>query len=309
MKKAATALGLLILFFLLLLFPDSVKIGAEQGLSLWYHSVVPILFPFVLLSNLMVSTESLGFFLQPFFFLSEKWPGLNPWIFYPLFFGLFCGFPMGAKAISDLLEQGHLTRKEASFLLPLVNQASPMFLAGYVGVHILKKELSFLEIIFFLYFPVFLIFSIYFLFKSKKGISGRAVSFSTKKKNSMSPSSEHTIWNSFTVIVTIGIYMMIFSIAVELCHRLLPERPLGSLLLCSLEFSSGLDQIRQFTFLTHKEQTGFILALTSFGGFCTAMQTHDMIHHTGLSTKSYLIRKFLLAAVVFLLYSWMSSSS
>lgn len=307
MKKAATALGLLILFFLLLLFPDSVKIGAEQGLALWYHSVVPILFPFILLSNLLVSTESLSFFLQPFFFLSKNCPRLNPWIFYPLFFGLFCGFPMGAKAISDLLDQGHLTQKEASFLLPLVNQASPMFLAGYVGVHILKKELSFLEIIFFLYFPVFLFFSIFLLFGSKKEISGKTLSLSAKKKNSMSPTSEHTIWNSFTVIVTIGIYMMIFSIAVELCRRLLPEHPLGSLLLCSLEFSSGLDQIRQLTFLTYKEQTGFVLALTSFGGFCTAMQTHDMIRHTGLSTKSYLLRKFLLAAVVFLLYSWMSS--
>lgn len=309
MKKAVTAFGLLILFFLLLLFPDSVKIGAERGLSLWYHSVVPILFPFILLSNLMISTESLGFFLQPFFFLSKKCPDLNPWIFYPLFFGLFCGFPMGAKTISDLLEQGHLTQKEAAFLLPLVNQASPMFLAGYVGIHILKKELSFPEIIFFLYFPVLLFFSIYLFFSFKKRTSGSPVFLSSKKKNSMSPTSEHTIWNSFTVIVTIGIYMMIFSIAVELCRRLLPESPLCSLLLCSLEFSSGLDQIRQLTFLTYKEQTGFILALTSFGGFCTAMQTHDMIRHTGLSTKSYLFQKLSLAAVVFLLYSWVSSSS
>lgn len=339
MKKLLTASTLLLVFFLFVLFPEPVKAGAQKGLSLWYNSVVPILFPFIILSNLMISTESLNLFLRPFFLLTKALPWLNPWIFYPVFFGLFCGFPMGAKTIADLMEQGRLSKGEASLLLPIVNQASPMFLAGYLGIHILKKSLSFARILFYLYLPPavffgFLIFSEAFLSRSSSkrrsfssanasAILHQQHSFfqrsllpgsrdrthsSTIQKNSMSPVSEHTIWNSFTVIVTIGIYMMLFCIASELCTLLLPPQRILSLFLCCLEFSSGLDRLSQFSFLESGRKTAFLLALTSFGGLCTAAQTYDIIRHTGLSMKSYLIKKALLACAVFLLYSSSISS-
>ena len=304
MKRILTAFTLLALFFLLLLFPEPVKTGAQEGLYLWYNSVVPILFPFMILSNAMVSTDSLSIFLRPFFLLARLLPGLNPWLFYPLFFGFFCGFPMGAKTIADLMDKGLISQKEASFLLPIVNQASPMFLAGYVGVDIMKKQLSFPKILFYVYLPPVALFLLYLLFSSFSSTNKNSL----KYKNSMSRNPEHTIWNAFTAIVTIGIYMMLFTIALQLCLKLLPENQTLSVLLCTLEFSSGLHQLCNFAFLTPVVKTGLILALTSFGGFCTAAQTSGMIKDTGLSMKSYLLRKILIAAAVFVLYSSSASS-
>ena len=190
---------------------------------------------------------------------------------------------------------------------------------------VLKKKLAFLRILSFLYVPAFFVLFlriiILLLFRSPG--DSNAILLKTKKrtsllqstsflraqnKNSMSQIMEHTIWNSFHIVVVIGIYMMLFTIASRLCHRILPAPPALSLFLCTLEFSTGLNQLTEMHFLNPFFKTGFILALTSFGGFCTAAQTAAIVKDTGISMKSYLFWKFLIAAGVFFLYSSSASS-
>lgn len=318
MRKYSLSFLLCLVFLLLLLFPDIAKSGASDGLFLWYNSIVPILFPFIILSNMMVTTGSFSWFLQPFFLLQKKFPSFHPWYFYTLILGFFCGYPMGAKAVADLIDQGKLSISEGNSLLPIVNQASPMFLAGYVGVHIFKRSLPLSRILFFIYCPALLFFLILLFHKDRAPKLHRstlgndsipACHVPSRKKNSMSLSMEHTIWDSFFIIVTIGVYMMLFSIFMKLCHALLPSSLLLTIGTCFLEFSTGLHTLNELPLLSDTTKTSLLLALTSFGGFCTAAQTYSITHHSGISMKSYMIRKTFLALLVFLLsYSSLSSS-
>ena len=50
------SVGLAILMVFLLLYPRFAAEGARYGLLLWYTSVVPSLFPFMVLSSLIVSS-------------------------------------------------------------------------------------------------------------------------------------------------------------------------------------------------------------------------------------------------------------
>ena len=311
MKKIITGFSLLFFMFLLLLFPEQVKAGSLDGLFLWYNSVVPILLPFLILSNIIIATDSLSPFLNPLFSIQKKHKRFQPLLLYPVFLGLFCGFPMGAKTIADLIRSEKMSIRQGNLLLPVVNQASPMFLAGFVGVHILNKQLSLFQILYYLYLPAFFSLILRLLFsKEDRTVNSRsASSVLPENKNSMSLNLEHTIWNSFYVIVIIGIYMMLFSVASRLCMELLPKNNGVSILLCSLEFSNGLNQLSKLTFLNPVTKTGLLLALTSFGGFCTAAQTSTLVKETGVSMKSYLFWKFLIALFVFFLYSSSNSSS
>lgn len=311
MKKIITGFSLLFFMFLLLLFPEQVKAGSLDGLFLWYNSVVPILLPFLILSNIIIATDSLSPFLNPLFSIQKKHKRFQPLLLYPVFLGLFCGFPMGAKTIADLIRSEKMSIRQGNLLLPVVNQASPMFLAGFVGVHILNKQLSLFQILYYLYLPAFFSLILRLLFsKEDRTVNSRsASSVLPENKNSMSLNLEHTIWNSFYVIVIIGIYMMLFSVASRLCMELLPKNNEVSILLCSLEFSNGLNQLSKLTFLNPVTKTGLLLALTSFGGFCTAAQTSTLVKETGVSMKSYLFWKFLIALFVFFLYSSSNSSS
>lgn len=312
MKKHSYSLLLSFLFVLLLLFPDISKAGASEGLSLWYSSVVPILFPFLILSNLMILNNSFSWFLQPFFKIQTWVPSFNPWYFYALILGFFCGYPMGAKAVSDLIQTKKLSLSEGKELLPVVNQASPMFLAGYLGIHIFENRLSFSQIMFFIYLPpmaafCFLLLKSFFP-KRRKTFSASSVSV-TNKKNSMSPSMEHTIWDSFFILVTIGVYMMLFTILSHLCQLLLPGSVFLSIATCFLEFSTGLNRLKQIVSIPEAVRDSLLLALASFGGLCTAAQTYSIVGNTGIPLKYYLMKKIFLAVLVFFLsYSSFVSS-
>lgn len=61
MKTKKLSVFFLIGLFLLMLFsPETVATGAANGLLLWYRQVLPVLFPFLLITGLMIRTESIS---------------------------------------------------------------------------------------------------------------------------------------------------------------------------------------------------------------------------------------------------------
>ena len=59
MRKNLAGIGVLICFAFMLLFPKDVFNGASKGLLLWFHTVFPTLFPFLIITNLPSSEQNL----------------------------------------------------------------------------------------------------------------------------------------------------------------------------------------------------------------------------------------------------------
>ncbi len=130
-RKAETAaVGLFAVGFSLLLF-FFPAVGAEsvsRSLSLCARSVVPSLFLFAALSQILVKSglfSRLGAFARPL--------GLSPGGLSVVLIGLLCGFPMGAAAAGTLCRDGALSRKEAVCVLPICGNAGMAFVVGTVG--------------------------------------------------------------------------------------------------------------------------------------------------------------------------------
>lgn len=117
---------------LLLLFPSLSLEGARKGLLLWYQTVLPTLLPFMVCTNLVVSMNAMKLLTAPFAPLLKKSFRLSDPGCFVLLSGVLCGYPMGAKNCSDLLDQGCLSLPEARCLYAVSNFPSPMFLAGYM---------------------------------------------------------------------------------------------------------------------------------------------------------------------------------
>ena len=73
------ALVLLSLFFTMLLFPETVFQGACDGLLLWYQILIPTLFPYLIVTGLLLKTDGAAvvsrLLFRPFhllFFFKEK---------------------------------------------------------------------------------------------------------------------------------------------------------------------------------------------------------------------------------------------
>lgn len=305
MKKKMLSALIWLFFIFLLLFPEAVQAGAKEGLYLWYSTIIPILFPFILISNLLVETDSIRYITCPFFAASKSFSFFYVSSFYVFIFGWFCGYPMGAKAVADLVRTGKLSPREGNFLLPAANQASPMFLMGYIGIHIFHQSCSFFHILFFVYFPVFLYYLCGILlrhFLSFRQISTQKTPW-TQKKDSPSFSLEHTIFSSFQIIVQIGVYMMIFTIIMRLILLLLPRTPFLSVFLGFLEMSTGISWLNGLSEIPVVLRQCLILSAAAFGGLCTCAQTFSVISNLGLSRGEYILKKLLLSSATFFL-SW-----
>ncbi len=140
-KSRTLPLGSLFLgfsgLFLFLLMLKNAEIANEymrEGLQLCARVIVPSLFPFLILSELLVSTSFTEGMIRRLSRPIGRLFGLSPSGCCAVLLGILCGFPVGAKCISSAYDQGKLTREEAERALCFSNTPSPAFLVGVVGV-------------------------------------------------------------------------------------------------------------------------------------------------------------------------------
>lgn len=62
MKKVYYSIIISLFFILILINPMIAVYGASKGLLLWFHTIIPTLLPFIILSNLMVSLNIFHYF-------------------------------------------------------------------------------------------------------------------------------------------------------------------------------------------------------------------------------------------------------
>ena len=96
MKRKYLLLFLPLLFFLFF-FPEESLLASCEGVRLWFHTVLPALLPFLILSNILVRS---GLILPLLSHLDPVWNrllGLTSGGVYCLTLGVLCGFPMGAR--------------------------------------------------------------------------------------------------------------------------------------------------------------------------------------------------------------------
>ena len=137
MKRSWHGVTCLLLCGLLVWFladAAQVRTFVFQALTLCARSVVPALFPFMVVSSVLVS---LGFGN-----MTAVW--LSGWM-EPLFrvngagspaflLGLVGGYPIGAKTAADLYRERLVTQAEAERLLTFCNNSNPVFLISVLGV-------------------------------------------------------------------------------------------------------------------------------------------------------------------------------
>lgn len=106
----------------------------RQGLTLCAETLIPSLFPFLVLSELLVISgvgEALGQLCSG---VMRRVFGVSGAGASAVILGSACGFPVGARTAVGLLDRGGITKKECEHLLTLVNQPSSAYLISTVGV-------------------------------------------------------------------------------------------------------------------------------------------------------------------------------
>jgi len=133
-RKTLLALGLIILFLLMIAHPAAIYRGATSGLGIWWQIVFPSLLPFFIATELLLALgviQFLGALLEPLTRKVFRLPGTAA---FALAAGYTSGYPMGAAITARLKSQKLLSASEAARLAAFANNASPLFILVAVAV-------------------------------------------------------------------------------------------------------------------------------------------------------------------------------
>jgi len=279
---------------------------AALGLNLWFEKMIPVLFPFMTLSGIMVRlglTEKIAVFIKP---LLKPVFRVNGNVCYAIFMGFLCGFPMGAKVIAELYNNQRITNREARFLLAFCNNIGPIYFCSFV-LPLLQRSLI-LPYLFGMYGIPFLygIVLRYTQFRDLEGLILKGdtntafsppnhTTISLSKRNSLVilDAIDDSINTSIQSILALGGYMVLFNLL-----NILPRLTIGEkymLFSPLLEISGGL------MILEHRLPLYSLLVL-SFGGLSCLAQTYHCIRETDLSIANYILHKIILTLLCALYY-------
>lgn len=311
MKKKIVSISILFLLLgFLLLNPSEAATGSKTGLLLWFNSLVPVLLPFMILSKLLISWNGLNFcirFLQP---ITGKILGISPMGAYALILGFLCGYPMGAKIISDLVQERSITKEEGGFLLCFCNNVSPAFLIGYTMTEQLHAA-SLIPLTLLLIYGIPLLLTPLWrkitscTVRNKLSHKHTSDSSSTSKQTSGFQISfkivDVCIMNGLESIFKLGCYIILFSMTARLVSSFpFPSILLKGILIGILEITNGIAAVSGLN-IAFVIRYLAILGFLTFGGLSGVAQVSSMIQGSGLSLKTYVKAKLITTVVVLIL--------
>lgn len=286
----------------LLLYPQEALAASKEGMQLWLNVLLPVLLPFLILTGILIHTNMAGKLLQPVEVIWNKVLGVSAAGAYAVIVGALCGYPVGAKIISDLYENHQISESEAKYLLTFTNHASPVFVRTYLCHICLKDQIPARTV-----FGIFALSDLTIMLLFRFVVYRNKIQFLSadkKKKTPVSSSSgaflDVSIMNGFETITRLGGYILMFAIlsaCISRCY--IPHNVPGYLLTGMLELTTGLYRLQP---LILPDITKSILAvfLTASGGFCIAAQTRSLVTKE-LSVRSYIVAKLLNGVIAVIL--------
>lgn len=324
-KKKGLHSFFICILIIMFLYPIPTMKGATSGLLLWFHTILPTLLPFLILSNIIISLDITSYVSSLFHPLLKKVFHVSKNGSYPIVMGLLSGFPMGAKTCADMVFHKKISKEEGQYLLALTNNPSITYLVSYVAITTLK--ITKYPYIFVILLYLSSIISAFLLkkfahlhwdYKDKgRHITSCSIPLEQKAKPKLYNTVDRGIMNAFETITNIGGYIILFSIfshiIVELTNTFLPLLPtyLSSPLHYITLFLVGSLEITTGTFLIGIDTISFpikfllIVGFSGWGGLSSLAQTYSVIRGSSLSIKLYIITKIMnaiIASIISVLY-------
>lgn len=303
LKIYLCSFGAFLLTLVILSFPADCLSLALKGLNLWFEKMIPTLFPFMVLSGMIIQMNLTDAFVKILNPVLGRLFRLKSACIYGILVGFLCGFPMGAHVAARLYEEKQINRQEASLLLAFCNNIGPVYFLSFVLPTLsLHKKLPFLLGMYGIPF-LYGLFLRYVIYGKHIGERGEKIPQKEKAVPSLLQALDDSIFRALGSIAKLGGYMVFFNllfILPALVAKYLPVSSKASRLFtgfagCFLEITGGIG-------LLGEQAPFFVLCVLPFGGLSCIAQTYSMIKHTDLSILEYVMHKMILTAVTVFYY-------
>ena len=300
-------------------WPNEVAAAVHSGMSLCGNILFPSLFPFLILSSLVVElglSRYMGQILSPLMMPLFR---VNGRCSSALVLGLLSGYPVGAKTAIQLYETGQCSKTEAERLLAFCNNCGPAFIFGAVGTGVFgSSKLGVL--LYLIHVLAALLTGMIFRFYQGDAHSETNDRFQEIQAARLSSALIHCITGAMQSMLHISSFVLFFSVTIRIltCSGVLfalshvisllfmpfgMNTELSSALLAGfLEVSSGVTALPKAALSIQLSLAAFLLGWAGLSVHC---QVISFLGTNGLSLRTYLggklIHGILSAGIVALL--------
>jgi sporulation integral membrane protein YlbJ len=298
----------IIISIFIILFFINIKLcisAALEGCKLWYKSILPATFPFIVICNLLIYYDGISLYSKFLGPLICKPLGLSKNCSFPIVASILCGYPLGAKYCVDLYSMDYIENEEYERLLNIASNAGPLFLIGSVSGTLLNNTSIGYILLAGNYLSILFIGLITKKKRTHKNLSSPA--YSKYEITNFGTSIKNAIQNGLNTTLSIGGFIIIFSVIISLiknntyfyiCFRKLelifslPAGTLYSLFLGSIEMTNGCSIVSSLSLpLTIK--LSIISFFCSFSGLAVIAQVSSFVSETKVNYKKYVFYKII----------------
>lgn len=290
MKKLKNILILIFLFNIILqLFISNELIHNIIYFSyeLFIINVFPNLFPFLVLSNLLINYGFVDMCNKLFTPIMKKVFKINGNCSFIFIMSLLTGFPSNAKYTKELLLNNKINELEASKILMFTHFSNPLFVIGMISSFINMRS-------------AVIILLCHYLGNIIIGILFRNLYTSNDHSNDIQNKQENfgicfskSIKNSIDTLLLIFGVMTCFLIFTSIIQNIFNLNPFFNALIGGiLEFTQGLKYISLLQ-INIKIKAIIMEMFISFGGISVHMQILSIISDTKIKYKLFLIARII----------------
>ncbi len=336
------AWGCLLLALLLALYPAASLSASLRGIAIWWDVLFPALFPFFVLSELMLGFGIVHFFgmlLDPLMRPIFRLPGIGGFV---VTMGLASGYPVGSRLTAQLRERGQINRAEGERMIAFTTTSDPIFLIGAVSVGFFH-DVTLAPVLAAAHYGGALIIGLLARYHDRDapptpsmtghagGGSLRAAVFAMHAARiadgrSLGTLLQDAVRSALRLMIVVGGLVVFFSVVMELfsqtgllevlsglLHALLAA--IGLPMQLSSAFVNGLFEVtlgakaasESGAPLIHR--TAAAALILSWAGLSVQAQIASLISHTDLRFKPFLVARLLHGVISFLLvylfWSWL----
>ncbi len=331
MKKIPLIAGIAAMVVFLLLYPDNCLKAARYGLDLWFHTVLPSLFPFVLASFMLLETgliRLVAHFFAPVTRFLFNAPGESAYIF---FTAALSGYPVGARLAAELYQNGRISEADAQTVVRFTSVSGPLFITGAVSAGMLGLPEAGIYLAATHYLAALLTGVIFGLFRNRKKresfqarISVRDALAQFRADSAKCPPvgalMADGVEKAMALMLRIGGYIILFSVIMELlsvtgvlallASLYLPAaniigvdvQGVSAMILGSLEATTGCAKVAAMG-APLSVALPMIASVIAFGGLCVHMQTHAVCAAAKLKPRGFALAKTIQGTIASLLCS------
>lgn len=292
-KKISNLLITLLLFTLLLLliiFSKNTLESASLAFEIWKKNIFPSLFPFFVISDLLINYGFVDIMGELFKKIVNKLFNLPKEASFVIITSMLTGFPSSSKYIKELLDKNKINVKQAEYLLTFTHFSNPLFIIGTIATLLKNKDVAI--IIFVSHILGNLIIGI--LLRPKERIEldkkrniklNKDIKFITILNNSILKSLN-------TLILVLGIITTFLVLSNTICNLINTNDFNKAIISGILEMTQGITFISSLNLSIQLKAT-IITMFISFGGISIHMQNLGILSNYNIKYKYYLISRII----------------